>query len=97
MTVPRRVSVFIDDGKVNNGQRWKNNVDMTTHKGQWWKNNVAALKKCKEMSKKREEQKESLYQLQTKVKEKKLVKGGARIFPLPAPDLRGKLDPGEES
>ena len=46
---------------------------------------------------KREEQKESLYQLQTKVKEKKLVKGGARIFPLPAPDLRGNLDPVEES
>ena len=48
------------------------------------------------MSKKREEQKESLSQLQVKevkVKERKLVpklvKGGARIFPLPAPKVLG--------
>ena len=52
------------------------------------------------MSKKREEQKESLSQLQAKLNERKLVpklvKGGARIS-LPAPDLRGNLDPVEES
>ena len=41
--------------------------------------------------KKREEQKEVLYRLQTKAeaKEKKLVKGGARGFPLQAPNLHG--------
>ena len=53
------------------------------------------------MSKKREEQKESLSQLQVKevkVKEKKLVpkleKGGARIFALPAHQVLGSRDPG---
>ena len=59
------------------------------------------------MSKKREEQKESLSQLQVKevkVKERKLVpklvKGGARIFRLPAPKVLGNgssRDPGEEA
>ena len=39
--------------------------------------------------KKHEERKEVLYRLQTKAKEKKLVKGGARGFPLQAPNLHG--------
>ena len=52
--------------------------------------------------KKHEERKEVLYRLQTKAeaKEKKLVKGGARGFPLQAPNLHGNKgfrDPGEEA
>ena len=58
------------------------------------------MKKYKEMSKRREEQ-EGLSQFQVKevkVKEKKrvpkLVKGGARIFALPAHQVLGSRDPG---
>ena len=56
--------------------------------------------KPREQHSKREEQKESLSQLQAKLKERKLVpklvKGGARIS-LPAPDLLVNLDPVEEA
>ena len=83
--VTRRLFVSPEDTK-------KNNVLS--------KNNVAALKKYKEMSKRREEQ-EVLSQLQVKevkVKEKKRVpklrKGGARILALPAHQVLGSRDPG---